>query len=436
MISVSELGIDLSNDKQTTRNAISVDSKDGIELVSNNEPVEVAQDIADIRKEVNKKEAPIKQEVLEEEQSLNAAKPVMDEKLIKLNDAYKNYYEVISQLPENLLDNINRSYMALERSFAAIPKDLLFKFTKGFESIDDDIPRIFLNPNDFGSSNYSFILEKAKIYYDFFTTVPYQMINNLFVSYQEYAKLYKMIPSNMFDYLVSSYAEYKKCLSHVSPEVIKANGFDKVDSIFLNRVMLHDENMNFLLEDIDQEEVISNTRYGITNDTTNKDDHYIIIPSVSREDFVNIVNQTGSLDRANGVCARNMEIVYDSVEKVRDCLYRDNTILNNMKANMEISTMFIGLSAKNKETILKLIDDQVNRRTDFINKITTDLKSGWNKLDGEIGIALDDDYDDSDYFNKLERLTEYAKGYQNMLNDLMSMQQIINLIKQNGYNIK
>ena len=88
MISVSELGIDLSNDKQTTRNAISVDSKDGIELVSNNEPLEAAQDIADIRKEVNKKETPVKQDVLPEEQSLNAAKPVMDEKLIKLNDAY------------------------------------------------------------------------------------------------------------------------------------------------------------------------------------------------------------------------------------------------------------------------------------------------------------------------------------------------------------
>lgn len=432
MISVSDLGIDLTNDKQTTRNAISVDSKDGIEIVSNNEPLEVAQDIADIRNKVNKKEAPIKQE----EQSLDAPKNAVDEKIIKLNEAYKNYYEVISQLPANLLDNLNHSYMALERSIAAIPKDILFKFTKSFENIDDDMPRIFLNPNDFGGSNYSFIIEKSKIYYDFFTTVPYQMINNLFASYQEYAKFYKMIPSNMFDYLVSCYAEYKKCLSHVAPEVIKANGYDKVDSIFLNRVMLHDENMNFLLEDIDQDEIISNTRYGITNDFTNKDDHFIIVPSISREDFVNIVNQTGSIDRANGVCARNMEIVYNSVERVRDCLYRDNTILNNMKANMEISTMFIGLSAKSKETILKLIDDQVNRRTDFITKISADLKNGWNKLDGEIGIAMDDDYDDSDYFNKLERLTEHAKKYQNMLSDLMSMQQIINLIKQNGYNIK
>ena len=170
---VSELEMDLSSDKQTNRNAIDLSSKDGIELVSNETPVMETQDISDIRKEVIIKETPKVEEVLPTQPVKEDVKPEepevmevkIDPNMEMLNNAYRDYYDVVNKLPANLLDNLNSSYMVLERSISAIPKDILFKFTSSFENIDEDIPKIFLNPNDFGSSNYSFIIEKLKIYY-------------------------------------------------------------------------------------------------------------------------------------------------------------------------------------------------------------------------------------------------------------------------------
>jgi len=438
---VSELEMDLSSDKQTNRNAIDLSSKDGIELVSNETPVMETQDISDIRKEVIIKETPKVEEVLPTQPVKEDVKPEepevmevkIDPNMEMLNNAYRDYYDVVNKLPANLLDNLNSSYMVLERSISAIPKDILFKFTSSFENIDEDIPKIFLNPNDFGSSNYSFIIEKLKIYYEFIATVPSQMVTNLFVAYQEYSNYYKMIPSDIFEYLVSTYREYKRCLSYVSPELITSMGYDKIDSIFLNRVLLHEENMNFLLQDIDQKERVSNVRYGITNDINVVDGHFIVIPLFSRDDYINITSQTGSIDRANEICSYNMKVIYDSVERVGKTLNQDIAILDNIKANMEISTMFIGLSKNNKETILSIINDQVNRRKAFISTVSEDLKSGWNRIEGQLGLDIDDE---EDYFNKLDKISKCANGYQNLFADLMSIQQIINLIKQNGYTIK
>ena len=128
-----------------------------------------------------------------------------------------------------------------------------------------------------------------------------------------------------------------------------------------------------------------------------------------------------------------MKVIYDSVERVGKTLNQDIAILDNIKANMEISTMFIGLSKNNKETILSIINDQVNRRKAFISTVSEDLKSGWNRIEGQLGLDIDDE---EDYFNKLDKISKCANSYQNLFADLMSIQQIINLIKQNGYTIK
>ena len=87
----------------------------------------------------------------------------INENIDAAEKAYKAYMEEARKLPSNLLDDLNRSYLSLERSISAVPKDILLKFVKGFEEITDNLPGVYLNQNDFGKSNYSFIIEKLKI---------------------------------------------------------------------------------------------------------------------------------------------------------------------------------------------------------------------------------------------------------------------------------
>ena len=136
----------------TSRNSV-LTSKDEIALVDEKDNNEVKESITDIRSNVNAPSVGPKGEtVLEEPKPDTEVQieeieemdevPSINEDLVNAERAYKAYMEVLKKLPDNLLDDINHSYMTLERGISAIPKDILLKFVKSFEEItEEDIKR-------------------------------------------------------------------------------------------------------------------------------------------------------------------------------------------------------------------------------------------------------------------------------------------------------
>ncbi|MBR4693922.1 MAG: hypothetical protein IKP07_03840 [Bacilli bacterium] len=345
--------------------------------------------------------------------------------------AYKAYMEEVRKLPSNLLDDLNRSYLSLERSISAVPKDILLKFVKGFEEITDNLPGVYLNQNDFGKSNYSFIIEKLKIYYDFFTTVPYQMINNVLVAYDEYSKYYKLLPEGCLDDLVMTYKDCKNVISKLPNDVIKSLGYDKVNSVFLDRVLLYQDSENLLLSNLKSEDIYNNDRYIISSSDV-VDGHVVNIPAMSKEDFVNLTTSLGSVEKANEVCRDYIKTIYRSVARVNENLDSDIVLLKNMKVNMELSPMFIGLDDNKKKNIMYMLSDQISKRVYLESTMSQDLKYGWNQLDGNLGSSLEEN-DDTDYFTKYQNISEIANKYNDYFKDLLPILQIVRKIKEMGY---
>ena len=355
----------------------------------------------------------------------------INENIDAAEKAYKAYMEEARKLPSNLLDDLNRSYLSLERSISAVPKDILLKFVKGFEEITDNLPGVYLNQNDFGKSNYSFIIEKLKIYYDFFTTVPYQMINNVLVAYDEYSKYYKLLPEGCLDDLVMTYKDCKNVISKLPNDVIKSLGYDKVNSVFLDRVLLYQDSENLLLSNLKSEDIYNNDRYIISSSDV-VDGHVVNIPAMSKEDFVNLTTSLGSVEKANEVCRDYIKTIYRSVARVNENLDSDIVLLKNMKVNMELSPMFIGLDDSKKKNIMYMLSDQISKRVYLESTMSQDLKYGWNQLDGNLGSSLEEN-DDTDYYTKYQNISEIANKYNDYFKDLLPILQIVKKIKEIGY---
>ena len=355
----------------------------------------------------------------------------INENIDAAEKAYKAYMEEARKLPSNLLDDLNRSYLSLERSISAVPKDILLKFVKGFEEITDNLPGVYLNQNDFGKSNYSFIIEKLKIYYDFFTTVPYQMINNVLVAYDEYSKYYKLLPEGCLDDLVMTYKDCKNVISKLPNDVIKSLGYDKVNSVFLDRVLLYQDSENLLLSNLKSEDIYNNDRYIISSSDV-VDGHVVNIPAMSKEDFVNLTTSLGSVEKANEVCRDYIKTIYRSVARVNENLDSDIVLLKNMKVNMELSPMFIGLDEDKKKNIMYMLSDQISKRVYLESTMSQDLKYGWNQLDGNLGSSLEEN-DDTDYYTKYQNISEIANKYNDYFKDLLPILQIVRKIKEIGY---
>jgi hypothetical protein len=355
----------------------------------------------------------------------------INENIDAAEKAYKAYMEEARKLPSNLLDDLNRSYLSLERSISAVPKDILLKFVNGFEEITDNLPGVYLNQNDFGKSNYSFIIEKLKIYYDFFTTVPYQMINNVLVAYDEYSKYYKLLPEGCLDDLVMTYKDCKNVISKLPNDVIKSLGYDKVNSVFLDRVLLYQDSENLLLSNLKSEDIYNNDRYIISSSDV-VDGHVVNIPAMSKEDFVNLTTSLGSVEKANEVCRDYIKTIYRSVARVNENLDSDIVLLKNMKVNMELSPMFIGLDEDKKKNIMYMLSDQISKRVYLESTMSQDLKYGWNQLDGNLGSSLEEN-DDTDYFTKYQNISEIANKYNDYFKDLLPILQIVKKIKEIGY---
>ena len=355
----------------------------------------------------------------------------INENIDAAEKAYKAYMEEARKLPSNLLDDLNRSYLSLERSISAVPKDILLKFVKGFEEITDNLPGVYLNQNDFGKSNYSFIIEKLKIYYDFFTTVPYQMINNVLVAYDEYSKYYKLLPEGCLDDLVMTYKDCKNVISKLPNDVIKSLGYDKVNSVFLDRVLLYQDSENLLLSNLKSEDIYNNDRYIISSSDV-VDGHVVNIPAMSKEDFVNLTTSLGSVEKANEVCRDYIKTIYRSVARVNENLDSDIVLLKNMKVNMELSPMFIGLDDSKKKNIMYMLSDQISKRVYLESTMSQDLKYGWNQLDGNLGSSLEEN-DDTDYYTKYQNISEIANKYNDYFKDLLPILQIVRKIKEIGY---
>ena len=355
----------------------------------------------------------------------------INENIDAAEKAYKAYMEEARKLPSNLLDDLNRSYLSLERSISAVPKDILLKFVKGFEEITDNLPGVYLNQNDFGKSNYSFIIEKLKIYYDFFTTVPYQMINNVLVAYDEYSKYYKLLPEGCLDDLVMTYKDCKNVISKLPNDVIKSLGYDKVNSVFLDRVLLYQDSENLLLSNLKSEDIYNNDRYIISSSDV-VDGHVVNIPAMNKEDFVNLTTSLGSVEKANEVCRDYIKTIYRSVARVNENLDSDIVLLKNMKVNMELSPMFIGLDDSKKKNIMYMLSDQISKRVYLESTMSQDLKYGWNQLDGNLGSSLEEN-DDTDYYTKYQNISEIANKYNDYFKDLLPILQIVRKIKEIGY---
>ncbi len=422
---MTNLNMNITDNDKNSRNTIDLSSiNDGIELVENEKKVEIPQDIANISKKITSEQLPERN------------REILSEEVVKVKKCYQDYQNVLSKLPENYLESLNTSYMSLERCIAAVPKDILLKFAKSFETIDDDLPGIFLNPNDYGHSNYSFIVEKLKVYYDFFTMVPYQMISNLFEAYQNYSRLYKAAPKNVFDSLITAYSNYKEAYNRVSSEDIEKYKCVNLTSSFIDKFLLYEENMNYILNERDIDNLISDERYFVSNDVSTKSRRCVIVPILTKEEFIRVAVREGNIEKANELCFENIRKIYDSLYDVGVYLDSENAYLNNLKNNMQASSMFIALEQDKKDNIFRIVNDQISIREYVLDKISNDLKHGWNQLDGDVGSGFDLDFDDSDYFTKYTVVSECATKYKESFDSIISMEEIINTINANGYNIK
>lgn len=348
---------------------------------------------------------------------------------------YNVFCNDLKLLPKNLLANLNVAYLNLERSVSAIPKDVFLKFVKEFENISSELPDVYLNPNDYGNSNYSFIFEKLRIYYEFVSSIPPQMIANLLNSYREYFNLYSMLPKEGFEKVLYSYKRYKICLDVNSNDKETLSKINSYSSIFLDRALLYKQNESITLHsDIKMGSSFNDKNYGLSHDVNDDNGHNVVIPNFTKDDFLKLVTDLGSLEEASRECKNKVHIVFQSIYNVNLCLNNDIVLLSNMKSNMESSYLFVNLDETKKKNILTFISDQISKRYDFVKKIETDLKFGWDRLDGSVGTKLDSD--DIDEFSKFEMISSSASQYANYCIDIKSLNEIVQVIAEYGYNVR
>ena len=349
---------------------------------------------------------------------------------IELVNLYNEFNNALSLLPENIITKLNVAYLNLERSVSSIPKDVLLRFIKEFEDISDDLPEIYFNPNDYGNSNFSFIFEKLKIYYDFVSEVPYQMIVNLLKSYNEYVKLYKQLPKEEFDKVLNTYKDYKICYDMYSNQEEIISKVNDYNSIFLDRALLYKQNESLtLLSNIKMGNTFNDDKYTISSELTDNNGHSVVIPVFTREDYMKLVNDSGSIEMASQVCDKYINVVYQSLFNVNLCLNNDIILLSNIKSNMESSYLFVNLEDNKKKDILSFISDQIGKRYDLVKIIEKDLKGEWNKVDVSSGA-------DMDSFNKFEAISLNANRYETYFSGIMSLAEIVKIIGENGYRVQ
>ena len=153
---------------------------------------------------------------------------------------------------------------------------------------------------------------------------------------------------------------------------------------------------------------------------------------MSKEDFVNLTTSLGSVEKANEVCRDYIKTIYRSVARVNENLDSDIILLKNMKVNMELSPMFIGLDDSKKKNIMYMLSDQISKRVYLESTMSQDLKYGWNQLDGNLGSSLEEN-DDTDYYTKYQNISEIANKYNDYFKDLLPILQIVRKIKEIGY---
>ena len=348
---------------------------------------------------------------------------------------YNAFCKHLTLLPKNLLANLNVAYLNLERSVSAIPKDVFLKFVHEFEHISEDLPEVYFNPNDYGNSNYSFIFEKLRIYYDFISAIPYQLIVNLLNSYREYLKLYAMLPRDGFEKVLESYKKYKICLDVNADNTEAVSRVHSYTSIFLDRALLYKQNESITLHSsIKLGNVFNSEQYTISHNEVDNNGHCVVIPVFTKDDFVKLVTDLGSVSAASEVCDKKINVVFQSIFNVNLCLNNDIVLLSNIKSNMESSYLFVNLDENTKRNILLFLSDQISKRYDFVKRIEKDMKGGWNQLDGSIGASMDSD--EIDALARFESIAQNASQYSSFCRDIKSLNEIVQVIGQYGYRVQ